>query len=91
MSATLSPSLLLAVPLAPLAGALVAGLFGRQVGRTGAHVVTILGVAIAFVLSAYVLGSVVNDGAYFNATIFYLFYSHFDTVKISLDDSRPRP
>ena len=70
MSATLSPSLLLAVPLAPLAGALVAGLFGRQVGRAGAHVVTILGVAIAFVLSAYVLGSVVNDGAYFNATIY---------------------
>ena len=70
MSATLSPSLLLAVPLAPLAGALVAGLFGRQVGRTGAHVVTILGVAIAFVLSAYVLWSVVDDGAYFNATIY---------------------
>ena len=70
MSATLSPSLLLAVPLAPLAGALVAGLFGRQVGRAGAHVVTILGVAIAFVLSAYVLGSVVHDGAYFNATIY---------------------
>jgi NADH-quinone oxidoreductase subunit L len=32
------------VPLAPLAGALIAGLFGKAVGRRGAHTVTILGV-----------------------------------------------
>jgi len=70
VSATLPSSLLLAVPLAPLAGALIAGLFGRQVGRAGAHIVTILGVAVAFVISAYVLWSVVSDGAYFNATIY---------------------
>ncbi len=41
----------LAIPLAPLLGAIIAGLFGRQIGRVGAHTVTILGVAIAFVLS----------------------------------------
>ncbi len=70
MSAQLSSGLLLAVPLAPLVGAVVAGLFGRQVGRRGAHTVTILGVAIAFVMSAWVLYSVVADGARFNATIY---------------------
>ena len=39
---------LLAIVLAPLAAAIVAGLFGRVVGRAGAHTVTILGVAISF-------------------------------------------
>lgn len=70
MSATLNPNLLLAVPLAPLAGAIVAGLFGKAVGRRGAHVVTILGVLISFILSAMVLKSVAVDGARFNATVY---------------------
>ena len=33
MSATLSQNMLLAVPLAPLVGAIAAGLFGKQIGR----------------------------------------------------------
>jgi len=70
MSAQLSQNMLLAVPMAPLVGAVVAGLFGKQVGRRGAHTVTILGVAIAFILSAMTLWSVVQDGARFNATIY---------------------
>jgi NADH-quinone oxidoreductase subunit L len=70
MSANLSLPLLLAVPLAPLAGAIVAGLFGRQIGRAGAHVVTILGVLISFLASADVLMSVVNDGARFSGTVY---------------------
>jgi NADH-quinone oxidoreductase subunit L len=69
MPTTLNTTLLLAVPLAPLAGSLVAGLFGRAVGRVGAHSVTILGVAIAFVLSAIVLHDVLG-GASYNATIY---------------------
>ena len=69
MSATLSQNLLLAVPLAPLAGAIVAGLFGKQVGRRGAHTVTILGVLIAFILSAMTLSAVL-DGARFNQTVY---------------------
>jgi NADH-quinone oxidoreductase subunit L len=69
MSTTLNENLLLAVPLAPLAGSLIAGLFGKAVGRAGAHTVTILGVAIAFVLSAIVFFDVMN-GASFNATIY---------------------
>ena len=47
-------TIILLIPLLPLFGCLVAGLFGRQVGRAGAHWVTILAVAGAFLLSAYV-------------------------------------
>ena len=66
-STTPQNMLLLAVPLAPLVGAIVAGLFGKQIGRAGAHTVTILGVAISFAISAWVLYAVVVDGARFNA------------------------
>ncbi|MGO3859533.1 NADH-quinone oxidoreductase subunit L [Neisseriaceae bacterium CLB008] len=48
-------SLYLLIALAPLVGSLIAGLFGWLIGRTGAHVITILGVAVSAVLSAYVL------------------------------------
>jgi NADH-quinone oxidoreductase subunit L len=70
MSATFSPGLLLAVPLAPLAGALIAGLFGRTVGRRGSHAITILGVLVAFIISCIVLEGVAVDGARFNQTIY---------------------
>ncbi|WP_343674102.1 NADH-quinone oxidoreductase subunit L [Paraburkholderia heleia] len=69
MATTLNETLLLAIPLAPLAGSLIAGLFGKTVGRAGAHTVTILGVAIAFVLSCITLFDVMN-GASFNATVY---------------------
>jgi NADH-quinone oxidoreductase subunit L len=62
--------MLLAIPLAPLLGAVVAGFFGRQVGRRGAHTVAILGVLVSTVLSALVLYSVVQHGARFNATVY---------------------
>ena len=61
--------MLLAVPLAPLAGAVLAGFFGKAIGRRGAHTVTILGVLVAFVLSALVLQDVIA-GARFNATVY---------------------
>ena len=70
MAATLSQNLLLVVPLAPLVGCLVAGFFGKTVGRRGAHIVTILGVLISFIVSAVVLKRVAVDGARFNATIY---------------------
>src|SRR4051812_46242432 len=69
MSAQLSSNLLLAVPLAPLAGAIVAGFFGKAVGRRGSHIATILGVLIAFMLSAITLKDVLA-GARFNATVY---------------------
>ncbi|RQO57456.1 NADH-quinone oxidoreductase subunit L [Variovorax sp. KBW07] len=75
MSATLSASTLLAVPLAPLVGAAVAGLFGTKfggnhIGRKVTHSLTILGVLVAFIISAMTLKSVVVDGARFNATLY---------------------
>jgi NADH-quinone oxidoreductase subunit L len=70
VASTLSQGLLLTVPVAPLVGAVVAGLFGKYVGRRGAHIVTILGVFVAFVCSAMVLKSVAVDGARFAQTIY---------------------
>ena len=74
MSQTLIASTLLAIPLAPLAGALLAGIWGTQfggnwIGRRLSHTFTILGVLVAFVLSAMTLISVI-DGARFNDSIY---------------------
>jgi NADH-quinone oxidoreductase subunit L len=52
-------SIAVLVPLAPLAGAIVAGLFGRTIGRAGAHGVTILGVLVSTVVSAFIFDAVV--------------------------------
>jgi NADH-quinone oxidoreductase subunit L len=52
----------LAIALAPLVAAIIAGLGGRLIGRAGAHSVTILGVGLSFVLSAWVLKGQVLDG-----------------------------
>ena len=75
MSQTLSVSSLLMVPMAPLAGALVAGILGTQfggnwIGRRMSHSLTILGVLVAFVISAMTLKSVALDGARFNETLY---------------------
>jgi len=70
MAAQLSANTLLWVPLAPLAGAVISGFFGKAIGRRGAHTVTILGVLIAFILSAMVLESVAVDGARYNGTVY---------------------
>jgi NADH-quinone oxidoreductase subunit L len=61
--------LYLVVPLAPLAGAIVAGLFGRQVGRAGAHWAAIVGVAISFAASCAVFADVLN-GNEFNGPVY---------------------
>ena len=61
----------LSIVLAPLVGALVAGLWGRQIGRRGAHTVTILGVTIAFGLSVWVFWAHVFGGApVYNETVY---------------------
>jgi NADH-quinone oxidoreductase subunit L len=75
MSQTLSVSTLLAVPLLPLAGAVLAGVFGtvfggNWIGRRLSHTLTILGVLLAFILSAMTLKSVAMDGARFNETLY---------------------
>ena len=53
----------LGIVLAPLFGAIIAGLFGRKIGRAGAHWVTIIGVAISLLLSLVVLRHHVLNGA----------------------------
>jgi len=52
---------------APLVGALVAGLFGRRIGRAGAHWVTIIGVAIAFLASLWTLLDVMQGNVFHGA------------------------
>jgi len=59
------------VVLAPLVGSIIAGLFGKVVGRVGAHVAAIAGVAIACALSIVVFKDIVIDGApSFNGTVY---------------------
>ncbi|NOZ54449.1 MAG: NADH-quinone oxidoreductase subunit L [Gammaproteobacteria bacterium] len=61
----------LAIVLAPLFGAIIAGLFGKQIGRAGAHWVTNIGVAISFILSIVVFKHIVIDAApSFNGTVY---------------------
>lgn len=57
------------VPLAPLVGSIVAGLFGRWVGRRGAHTVTILGVLVAFLASVAIYFDV-KAGNTFNGPLY---------------------
>src|SRR5687768_15673599 len=62
-------SLYLLVPLAPLVGAIIAGLFGKAIGRANSHRVTILGVLISFAASVYIACDVMN-GNTFNGPVY---------------------
>jgi NADH-quinone oxidoreductase subunit L len=62
-------ALYLVIPFAPLAGAIVAGLFGKAIGRAGAHWVTILSVLASFVCSVVVFMDVLN-GNTFNGSLY---------------------
>ena len=69
MSQTLSVSTLLAVPLAPLVGALAAGILGTKfggnwIGRRMSHSLTIFSVLLSFILSAMTLKSVALGKAF---------------------------
>ena len=74
MQLTLNIPLLCAIPLAPLIGSMIAGIFGtklggNRIGQGACQFITILGVTIAFVLSCNVLVQVM-DGFYFNGTVY---------------------
>ena len=62
-------TLYLLVPLAPLAGAILAGLAGRAIGRAGAHSVTILGVLVSFLASCWIFADVLQ-GNTFNGSVY---------------------
>src|SRR5882757_2198038 len=55
-------TLLVLIAVLPLVGSILAGLFGRVIGRVGAHTVTILSVAASCVLSLHVLKQIYLDG-----------------------------
>ena len=57
-------TLYLLVPLAPLAGAIIAGLFGKAIGRAWSHRVTILGVLISFLVSVFVFRDVMQGNTW---------------------------
>jgi len=69
----ISMNVLLAIVLAPLLGAILAGLFGRKIGRVGAHSVTILGVAASCALSCVVLWKLLHGAVPFNENAYAFF------------------
>ena len=59
------------IVLSPLIGSIIAGFFGHKVGRSGAHWATIIGVAVSFVLSAFVFKYInIDGGESFNGTVY---------------------
>jgi NADH-quinone oxidoreductase subunit L len=62
-------TLYLLVPLAPLAGSLVAGLLGWHIGRSASHWAAILGVAVSFLLSLLIFRDVLA-GHHFNGAVY---------------------
>ncbi|MFA5240995.1 MAG: NADH-quinone oxidoreductase subunit L [Sulfuricella sp.] len=61
--------LYLLVPLAPLVGAVIAGLFGKLIGRTLSHLVTIAGVTVSFIASVLIFQDVLA-GNTFNGSVY---------------------
>ena len=60
----------LAVPIASLLGAIVAGFFGGRIGRKASHIVTIAGVGTSFLLSLVVLSHIVFGGNTYNGNVY---------------------
>jgi NADH-quinone oxidoreductase subunit L len=63
------PSLYLLVPLAPLLGAILAGLFGKWLGRAWSHRITIALVAVSFFASVAIFEDV-QAGHIFNGPVY---------------------
>jgi NADH-quinone oxidoreductase subunit L len=79
----LSKTLLIWIPLAPLLASIVAGLFGRIIGRAASHWITILSVAAAFGMSAHVAGEIFLHGKpVFNETVYTWLISDGVSMKV---------
>ncbi|MBK6350124.1 MAG: NADH-quinone oxidoreductase subunit L [Proteobacteria bacterium] len=61
---------LLIIVLAPLAASIIAGFFGRQIGRAATHSITIAGVAIACALSVKVLLGLLDGAPVFDGPVY---------------------
>ena len=67
----MDPRILIAIVVLPLVAAGIAGLFGRIIGRAGAHTVTIAAVATSFILSTIILKQILIDGVEpFNGAVY---------------------
>ena len=67
----MNPNVLLAIPLLPLIAAILAGLAGKWIGRTGSHVVTIAAVGASFVLSAQIAWQLITgEVSVYNDTVY---------------------
>lgn len=63
--------LCLLIVLLPLLGCIISGFFRNQIGRAGAHSVTILGVFISFLLSVYIAHGVFTGAISDTSTVVY--------------------
>lgn len=64
-------AIFLTILLSPLVGAIGAGVFGRWLGRSGSHTITISSVAVSTLLAAYVFYQYIFAGAEgYNATVY---------------------
>ena len=66
----MNPKLLLAIPLMPLAAAIIAGLGGRLIGRAASAVLTIAAVAASCAVSLQVLNALLHGAPVFNAAVY---------------------
>ena len=73
MTPVLSKSILIAIVLLPLLGAIIAGVFRNVVGRKGAAGATIIGVVLSCALSIKVLLDLMNGAPVFNENLYNFF------------------
>ena len=66
----MNPTVLLAIPMLPLLAAAVAGLFGKYIGRAGAHTITILCVGVSCALSVHVLIQLLHGAPNYDAPVY---------------------
>lgn len=69
---------------APLIAAMIAGIFGRRIGKTASHSITIFGVALAFAASCFIFKSIIFDH---NGPYNFLVYPWIVSGSISFDVS----
>src|SRR5882672_3762249 len=78
----MNPQLLLAIPLLPLGAAILAGLGGRLLGRSGAAFVAIAGVAVSCALATRVLWQSLHGVPVYDAPVYTWLLS--DTVHMQV-------
>ena len=79
----------LVVVLAPLAGAILAGLFGKSLGRANSHRVTILGVLISFALSVLLFLEVLKGNTFNGAVYTWAGNKDVGEGRMTIIESRP--